>query len=122
MAEKLLTALELKVMNLLWDKEKAFVKELIDAWDEEPKPAYNTLSTVVRILEEKGFAAHEAYGRTHRYFPAVTRAEYQRRALGSVIRNVFSGSVTDLISTISQEESLSPEEVDELKKLIEKYE
>lgn len=122
MSEKLLTALELKVMNLLWEKEKAFIKDLVDSWDEEPRPAYNTLSTVVRILEEKGFIGHEAFGRTHRYFPSVTKSEYQRRALGSVIRNVFSGSVTDLISTISADEQLSPGEIDELKKLIEKYE
>ena len=62
MSKKLLTALELKVMNILWDKKQAFVKELIEEWNEEPVPAYNTISTVVRILQEKGFVGHKAFG------------------------------------------------------------
>jgi len=65
MAKKILTPLELKVMNTLWVLEKAFVKDILKHWDEEPAPAYNTVSTIVRILAEKGFITHKAHGRTH---------------------------------------------------------
>ena len=76
MEQKLLTPLELKVMNILWSLKKAFVKEIIAQWpDQDSLPAYNTISTIVRILEEKGYVQHEAFGRSHQYFPA-----HQQRA------------------------------------------
>ena len=87
---KLLTPLELKVMKLLWTKKKAFVKELINHWPEEPKPAYNTVSTIVRILEEKEYVGHEVEGRSHRYFPIVAKRKYQQRLMKNVLDNVFS--------------------------------
>lgn len=117
--EKLLTALELKVMNVLWDLERAFVKELIEKWPEEPAPAYNTISTIVRILEDKGFAGHESFGRSHRYFPKIGREEYQKKLLGNVLDSAFSGSLSSLVSTLVDGRKLSPQEVDALKDLIE---
>ena len=123
MEQKLLTALELKVMNLLWDKEEAFVKELIDEWPDDPKPAYNTISTMVRILEDKGFVDHRAHGRSFCYFPTITRAYYRKTLLKDVVKTAFSGSVSNLISTIvDNREDLSPEELDDLKNLIDQYE
>ena len=123
MAQKLLTALELKVMNQLWAKEKAFVKELIRDWDGEPKPAYNTISTIVRILEEKEFVGHEAHGRSHQYFPVVSRNDYQKRHLRNVIENVFAGSVTTMISSlVDSKDDLSSEDVDGLRKMIDNFE
>ncbi|MEM0995832.1 MAG: BlaI/MecI/CopY family transcriptional regulator [Bacteroidota bacterium] len=115
---KMLTGLELKVMNLLWDREKAFVKELIEQWSETPVPAYNTVSTVVRILQEKGYVGHEAFGRSHRYFPKIERQVYQKRFLKNVLKNVFSGSVTSMVSSLVDNEEISDEELGEIRKLI----
>jgi BlaI family transcriptional regulator, penicillinase repressor len=122
MSKKLLTGLELQVMNLLWDRERAFVKALVDEWPHEPKPAYNTVSTVVRILEEKGFVSHEAYGRSHQYFPLVMREEYQKNLMKSVLHNVFSGDVTTMVSTLVDNEKLSTSELDAIRKLIDEAE
>ncbi len=121
MKQKLLTSLELKVMNLLWDKEKAFVKELIEVWDETPKPAYNTISTVVRILQEKEYLGYEAFGRSHQYFPLITREEYQKRLVRNVLNNVFAGSVSSMISTLVDNEEISDGEMDDLRKMIDEH-
>ena len=113
--KKLLTDLELKVMNILWDLKKGFVKEIIQKWKDEPVPAYNTVSTIVRILQEKNYVGHEAFGRSHQYFPAVSRAQYQKRLMNNVLNTVFSGSVSNLVSTLVDNRDLSPEEIDDLK-------
>jgi BlaI family transcriptional regulator, penicillinase repressor len=122
MSKKLLTGLELQVMNLLWDKEKAFVKALVDEWPHEPKPAYNTVSTVVRILEEKEFVSHEAFGRSHQYFPLVKREEYQKNLMKNVLQNVFAGDVTTMVSTLVDNEEISSTELDAIRKLIDEAE
>jgi predicted transcriptional regulator len=122
MSKKLLTGLELQVMNLLWDKKKAFVKELVEEWTAEPKPAYNTVSTVVRILEEKGFVGHEAFGRSHQYFPEIEREAYQKRLMKNVLENVFSGNVTNMVSTLIDDENISSTEFDAIRKMIDEAE
>lgn len=118
---KLLTPLELKVMTLLWKRKKAFVKDLITQWppnDDGKVPAYNTVSTMVRILEEKDFVGHESQGRSHEYFPKITRAQYQKMHIKNVLQNVFSGSRQGLVSTLLDGEDLSKDEVSQLKDLI----
>ncbi|HEX2900513.1 MAG TPA: BlaI/MecI/CopY family transcriptional regulator [Bacteroidia bacterium] len=122
MSKKLLTGLELQVMNQLWDREKAFVKAIVDEWPHEPKPAYNTISTVVRILEDKGFVSHEAFGRSHQYFPLVKREEYQKNLMKSVLQNVFSGNVTSMVSTLVDNEDISSKELDAIRKMIDEAE
>lgn len=123
MDSKLLTPLELKVMNLLWSLKKALVKELIARWpEEEAVPKYNTVSTIVRILEEKGFVDHEAEGRSHRYFPLVTKRQYQKRLLHHVMDNVFAGSLTGMVSSLLDSRHISPEELAGLKTLIDQSE
>lgn len=116
--DKLLTSLELKVMNILWDLELAFVKEVMEKWEGKPAPAYNTVSTVIRILEEKGFVGHNAFGRSHQYMPLLSRDDYQKRVMTNVLDNVFSGSVTSMISSLVDKRNLSDEEIEELKTLI----
>ena len=122
MSKKLLTGLELQVMNLLWDKEKAFVKELVEEWTLIPKPAYNTVSTVVRILEEKGYVSHEAFGRSHQYFALIKRESYQKRLMKNVLENVFSGNVTTMVSTLMDDETISNTEYDAIRKMIDEAE
>jgi len=110
-------------MNLLWQKEKVFIKDLLEAWpvDENgKKPAYNTVSTIVRILEkDKGFIGYKAYGRTHEYFPLISKSDYQKTFLKNAIDKVFSGSLTNLVSALVDDEKVDQGELDELKKLLE---
>jgi len=120
--DKTLTPLELKVMHLLWQRKQAFVKELVEAWEGEPVPAYNTVSTMVRILEEKGFVGHEAFGRTHRYFPLVGKAAYQRQHLKSVVENVFDGSFKGLLAGLLGDGNISHAELEEAKALLGNHE
>lgn len=122
MEKKLLTPLELKVMNILWRLRRAFVKEVIEEWPDEDTPKYNTVSTIVRILEEKGFVEHESFGRSHRYEPIITKARYQKRHIKSVLNNVFAGSMNGLVSSLLDNDGLSKDELGRLKKLIEESE
>ncbi|MDX2247032.1 MAG: BlaI/MecI/CopY family transcriptional regulator [Bacteroidia bacterium] len=116
---KLLTPLELKVMNILWGMKKAFVKEIISKWPEDAEPAYNTISTIVRILEEKGYVGHDSQGRSHQYFPLITKTRYQKRLLSNVLDNVFSGSLTGMVSSLLDNDKISRDQLEELRKLIE---
>ncbi len=119
MEKKPLTPLELKVMNLLWQKGEAYVKDLVEEWPDTPCPAYNTVSTVVRILEEKkGFISHKAKGRSHLYYPTVSRGKYQQFALKNMIDTVFSGSMTGMVSTLLSHDKVSQDQVDALKEMI----
>ncbi len=120
MMNRTLTALELKVMNILWKKKKAFIKDLLEVWPEEPKPAYNTVSTMVRILEEKGFVDHEAFGRTHQYFPVVTKSQYQKGFMKNVMDNLFSGNVKSMVSALLDSDKISEDELSELEEMIKK--
>lgn len=114
---KLLTPLELKVMNALWKVKKAFVKEILEDW-QEPKPAYNTISTTIRILEEKGFVGHQAFGRTHQYHPIISKFEYQKSLIGNILENAFSGSATNLVSALLGNEQLDKEELKDIEDLL----
>lgn len=115
---KELTRAEEQIMQVLWVLEKAFVKEVIEKLS-EPKPAYNTVSTIIRILETKGFVNHEAFGNTHRYFPIISKKEYSRFYLKNFVGNYFSNSYQQMVSFFTKEESLSLQEMEELKKLLE---
>jgi BlaI family penicillinase repressor len=110
---KELTKAEEQVMQLLWKLEKAFVKDIIDRMP-VPKPAYNTVSTIVRILEKKGFVDHNAYGKTHEYFPLISRKDYTRSFMRNFMRNYFSGSFQEMVSFFAREDKMSVTEIDEL--------
>lgn len=112
---KTLTKREEELMKLFWEKGPLFVKEIIPMLD-EPQPHFNTISTIVRGLETKGYVAHEAFGNTHRYYAVVSESEYGKNSLKSVINRYFSNSYTSAVSSLVQEEKIS---VDELKSLIE---
>lgn len=110
---KELTKAEEQVMQLLWKQEKAFVKDIIEEMP-EPKPAYNTVSTIVRILEKKGFVGHNAYGKTHEYFPLISRKEYTKKFMKNFMRNYFSGSFQEMVSFFAKEDNMSLSDLDEL--------
>lgn len=117
---KILTPLEQKVMNILWQLKTAFVKDIRNNWPDGSKPAYNTISTTVRILQDKGFVSHKAFGRTHQYFPVISQLDYQKHLIGNVINSAFSGSVSSLMSALVDNENISHEELDEIQDMINK--
>lgn len=110
---KELTRAEEQVMQILWKLEKGFVKDLIEKMP-NPKPAYNTVSTIIRILEKKGFVGHKAFGKTHEYFPLVSKKEYTRGFMKNFMHNYFSGSFQEMVSFFAREDNMSLSEVDEL--------
>ena len=114
-----LTPAELEIMQILWDRESAFVNDILVELP-EPKPAYNTVSTIVRILEQKGYLAHKAYGRSHEYYPIIDRESYTKDFMVNVLNNFFGGSASRMVSFLSSNESISLEETDEILKLLQK--
>jgi BlaI family transcriptional regulator, penicillinase repressor len=113
-----LTRAEEQVMQVLWKIEKGFVKDILEHFD-EPKPAYNTVSTIVRILQEKGFVDHRAYGRTHEYFPLVTREDYTKSHLNTFVRDYFSNSFERMVSFFAREKNISLNEMEKIMKIME---
>ncbi len=114
---KELTKAEEQVMQILWKVGEGFVKDIVEHFD-EPKPAYNTVSTIIRILEKKGFIDHKAYGKTHQYFPTVGKDDYKKKFLKGFVQNYFGNSFKQLVSFFSEKEDLSIEEMEELIKVV----
>ena len=112
-----LTRAELEIMQVIWDKEKVLVHDILSEMT-EPKPAYNTVSTVVRILEKKGYVGHKAYGKTHEYYPLIEREEYTKGYMNGVLNNFFGGSVSRMISFFTRNEKISLAEADEILKML----
>lgn len=100
-------------MQILWKLGNGFVKDILEQMP-EPKPAYNTVSTIVRILERKGFVSYKAYGKTHEYFPLVHKEEYSRFQLKSIIGGYFGGSFERLVSFFAKEENLDIKDLEKL--------
>ena len=115
---KHLTNREEEIMNLFWEKGHLFVKEVIDEMA-EPKPHYNTISTIVRGLEEKGFLDHEQFGNTHRYFAIISREEFSKNTLKKMVGKYFNKSYASVVSMFVQEEKISLEEIKELIRQVE---
>ncbi len=116
---KELTRAEEQIMQVVWQLKKAFVKDVIDQLP-EPKPAYNTVSTIIRILETKGFIGHEAFGKSHQYFALVNREDYKSFATEKLLSNYFESSVESMFSFFVKEKKIDLDEADEILKLIEK--
>ena len=112
-----LTRAELELMQVIWKKEKVLVHDILDDLP-EPKPAYNTVLTVIKILENKGFVKHETFCRANRYTPAISKEEYSKHYLGSVVERYFNNSYLDLVSAFAKKENFSLEELEALKKVI----
>lgn len=108
-----LTKAEEQIMQILWKLEKGFVNDIIDNLP-EPKPAYNTVSTIVRILEKKGFVDHNAYGKTFEYFPTVSKEKYTKGFLKGFVENYFSNSYQNMVSFFSKNEDLSAKDMEEI--------
>jgi predicted transcriptional regulator len=108
-----LTGREEELMCFFWEKGPLFVREILFFYD-NPRPHFNTLSTIVRGLEEKGFLSHKAYGNTYQYYPVVSEEEFRKSTLKSVIRKYFNNSYLSAVSSLVQEEDISLEELKQL--------
>jgi len=116
---KELTRAEEQLMQVLWQLEKGFVKDVMEQLP-EPKPAYNTVSTIIRILETKGFVGHTAFGKSHEYYPIISKGEYQNFATDKLMSGYFDNSVKHMFSYFVKKEKIDLKEADEIMKLIEK--
>ena len=112
---KELTKAEEEIMQVLWKLERAFVRDILEELP-EPKPAYNTVSTIVRILETKGFVGHEAFGKSHQYFPLVEQDKYKSFFLKNFMSGYFGGSFEKLVSFFAKDNNLDVKELDQLLK------
>lgn len=110
---KELTRAEEQVMQYLWKLKEAFVHDIIELMP-DPKPAYNTVSTIIRILEKKGVVGHEAYGKTHRYHPLISREEYTKGYLKGFLSRYFSNSYKNMVSFLTKNDNLTVEEMEEI--------
>ncbi|RZK65398.1 MAG: BlaI/MecI/CopY family transcriptional regulator [Pedobacter sp.] len=119
MEMKELTKAEEQIMQVLWEIKQGFVKDVI-AELPNPKPAYNTVSTIIRILEGKGFIDHEAFGTTHRYFPIINIEDYKSFASEKLLNGYFGNSVEKMFSFFIKREKVDLKEADQILKLIEK--
>ena len=114
-----LTKAEEQIMQVLWKIEKGFVKDVL-AQLPRPKPAYNTVSTIIRILESKGYVGYKAYGKTHEYFPLISKEKYSSLMMQDMVKGYFNGSFKSMVSFFIKEEKLDISDLDELLKLSEK--
>lgn len=116
---KTLTKAEEEIMQTLWQLKKAFVKEIIQELP-NPKPHYNTVSTIVGILVEKGFVSFKAYGRSYQYYPVVSKEEYSRRTMKKFLKGYFEGSFSSMVSFFARQKDVDIQEVEDLLKEIKK--
>jgi len=114
-----LTNKEEEIMHILWRLEKGFVKDVL-AEITEDKPHYNTLSTIIRNLEEKGYVSYNAFGKTHQYYPIISKETYKTKYMNTAIENYFNNSYKNVVSFFASEEKISINELKEIIELIEK--
>lgn len=114
---KKLTRKEEEVMKILWKLEKAFVKDIVEEYD-DPKPHYNTVSSLVRLLQDKGIVGFTQYGNTYEYFPLISKEDYRKTFMKQVVSDYFDNSYKSAVAFFVKEKGLSPEELEELVKLI----
>ncbi len=116
---KELTRAEEQIMQIIWEIKKGFVKDILDRID-DPKPAYNTVSTIVRILEKKGFVGYKAFGKTHEYYSLISKEKYRKDLMSSVVKNYFSNSYKQLLSFFTADKQLTIKELEEIRMLVDR--
>ena len=108
---------EEQIMQVFWTLEKAFIKEIIPEMP-DPKPHYNSVATMVKILEDKGFLGHEAVGNIYQYFPLVTKEEYQTHAMKDIVSQYFDNSYSNMLAFFAKEQKLSEAELNDILNII----
>ena len=115
---KELTKAEEQVMHFIWKSKKAFVKDIVAQFP-DPSPAYTTVTTIIRILVKKGFIGYNTYGKVHEYYPLVEKGEYLGRHFKNVLKSYFNDNYSGFASFFTQQNDISIEELEEIKKIIE---
>ena len=110
---KTLTKAEEEIMQILWHLENAFVKDIVDKMP-TPKPHYNTVSTIIKILEEKGFVDHESFGKSNRYFPLVDKDDYSKKSMKQFVKKYFEGSFSNMLSFFAKEQDISVQQLEDI--------
>jgi len=108
---------EEQIMQVFWTMEKAFIKEVIPELP-DPKPHYNSVATMVKILEEKGFLDHEAIGNIYRYFPVISKEEYQKHAMKDIVSQYFDNSYPNMLAFFAKEQKMSDQELNDILRII----
>ncbi|MFZ0472900.1 MAG: BlaI/MecI/CopY family transcriptional regulator [Bacteroidales bacterium] len=116
---KELTRAEEEVMQILWRLKRGFIKEILEKFD-EPRPAYSTVSTIIRILQEKGFVNYKVYGRTFQYFPVISKDDYRKTQMSSFVRNYFSNSYQKMVSFFAREDSITVKDMEDIMAMMKK--
>ena len=113
-----LTKAEEKIMKILWGIGKGFIKDIIEHYP-DPKPPYNSVSTIVRVLVQKEIVGFKAYGNTYEYHPLITKEEYSKGQLSKLVRDYYNNSLTEVVSFFSESKKLDEKELDEVMKMLE---
>ena len=115
---KEITKAQEEILKALWQINNGAVSDVLDTLP-EPKPAYNTVATVIKVLESKGYIAHKTYGKTNVYFPAISKNEYAHFVLKETFKGLFNGSLNQMMSCFVKDKDVSIQELEELKQLLE---
>lgn len=113
-----LTKAEERIMQILWDIKKGFIKDIQDEFP-EPKPPYNTVSTIVRVLVKKGIVSYNKYGNTYQYYPLISKDEYSKGQMNNLVSNYFNNSFKKVVNFFSESKNLDVHEVDEVMRMLE---
>ena len=112
-----LTKVEEKIMKILWDIEKGFIKDIIDQYP-DPKPPYNSVSTIVRVLVQKDIVGYTAYGKSHQYHPLITKEAYRKGQLSRLVSDYYNNSLKQVVSFFSESKKLDQDELEEVMKML----
>ena len=113
-----LTKAEERIMQILWDLERGFIKDIQEHFP-DPKPPYNTISTIVRVLVKKEIVSYKSYGGSYQYFPLITRDEYRKEQMGQLMHNYFDNSLKEVVNFLSEKQDLDVHELDEALQMLE---
>lgn len=118
---KPLTKAEEDIMQILWKIGKAFVKDIVEEMP-DPKPHYNTVSTIIKILADKGFVQHESFGKSNRYYPLINKDDYSKKTMNQFVAKYFEGSFSNMFSFFAKESDISTTELEQILNDLKKYE
>ena len=113
-----LTKAEERIMQILWDLERGFIKDIQEQFP-NPQPPYNTISTIVRVLVKKEIVSYKTYGGSYQYFPMITKEEYRSEQMGRLMKNYFGNSLKEVVNFFSEKKDLDVDELDEAMKMLE---
>ncbi|CAN5339664.1 BlaI/MecI/CopY family transcriptional regulator [soil metagenome] len=113
-----LTKAEEKIMKILWDIEEGFIKDIIEKYP-DPKPPYNSVSTIVRVLVQKEIVGFKAYGNSHQYYPLISREEYSKGQLSRLVKDYYNNSLKQVVNFFSESKELDEKELDEVMRMLE---